>query len=94
VFTLDARSTGDDADAIDGDVIVLLLALRAKSGAGRIALPSAARRLAERHAKKTIAISFGSPYIRRELPFVGTWIDAFGIQPVMQHAAIKRVRNT
>jgi beta-N-acetylhexosaminidase len=92
-FALDVRSTEDDIAAIDGDVVVLLLALRAKSGAGRIAVPRAARLLAERHARKTIAVSFGSPYLIRELPGVGTYVCAYGIQPVMQRAAVRVLRG-
>jgi beta-glucosidase-like glycosyl hydrolase len=78
---------------IDADVIVLLLALRPKSGAGRIAVPRAVRELAERHAKKIIAISFGSPYVVRDLGPISTYICAYGIQPVMQRAAIRALRG-
>ena len=72
---------------IDGELIVLLLALRPKSGAGRIAMPAAARRLAER---RTIAVSFGSPYVLRDF---GTAVCAYGIQPVLQLAAIRAIRG-
>jgi len=71
------------------DVLVLYLALRPRSGAGRIAVPEAARRLAERHAKHTIAVSFGSPYVLRELGEISTFVCAWGIQPVMQKAALR-----
>lgn len=84
-YTIDSRTREID---VDGDVIVMLLALRAKSGAGRIAMPEAAKRLAEKHGRKMIAISFGSPYVVRSLEGVSTYIDAFGIQPVLQRAAI------
>jgi beta-N-acetylhexosaminidase len=77
---------------VDADVLVLYLALRPRTGAGRIAVPEAARRLAERHAKRTIAVSFGSPYILRDLGEVSTFVCAWGIQPVMQKAAMKRLR--
>ena len=69
------------------DVVVLNLAMRPKSGAGRITVPEEARRLAEKHARKTIAVSFGSPYILRELGDVSTFVCAWGIQPVLQIAA-------
>lgn len=72
---------------IDGDLIVLLLALRPKSGAGRIVMPAAAQRLAER---KTIAVSFGSPYVLRNF---STAVCAYGIQPVLQLAAIRAIRG-
>jgi beta-N-acetylhexosaminidase len=92
-FALDVRSPESDADAIDGDLIVMLLAVRAKSGAGRIAVPPAAQRLAERHGAKTIAVSFGSPYILRSIPDVSTYICAYGIQPVLQRAAVRALRG-
>jgi hypothetical protein len=69
------------------DVLILHLAMRPKSGAGRIAVPEEAKRLAEKHAKKTIAVSYGSPYILRELGDVSTFVCAWGIQPVLQIAA-------
>ncbi len=86
------NSATEHAD-INADVLLLLLALRAKSGLGRITIPAAARRLAEKHAKKTIAVCFGSPYLLREIPEVSTYICAYGIQPVMQRAAIRALRG-
>jgi beta-glucosidase-like glycosyl hydrolase len=77
------------ADA--ADVILLCLAMRPKSGAGRIAVPEEARALAAKHAHKTIAVSFGSPYILRELGAVSTFVCAWGIQPVLQQAAMECV---
>jgi beta-N-acetylhexosaminidase len=91
VHTLDSRSHETDADTIDGDVIVLLLALRPRSGAGRIYVPPAARSLAARAGKKIIAISFGSPYVLRAIPEVSTYVCAYGIQPVLQRAAIRAI---
>ncbi|HET8774511.1 MAG TPA: glycoside hydrolase family 3 N-terminal domain-containing protein [Thermoanaerobaculia bacterium] len=79
---LTGNSTPDAAD-----VLLLHLAMRPKSGAGRIAVPEEARRLAEKHADKTIAVSFGSPYILRELGDVSAFVCAWGIQPVLQIAA-------
>ncbi len=79
------NSDSEDVD-IDGDV-VLLLALRPISGAGRIALPRAAQKLSE---KRVIAISFGSPYVLH--PF-RTAVCAYGIQPIMQRAAIQAIRG-
>jgi beta-N-acetylhexosaminidase len=34
-----------------------------------------------------VAISFGSPYLLREIPTVGTYFCGYGISPVMQVAA-------
>jgi len=58
------RELGD----VDGDdVLLLLLAIRPKSGAGTLSVPEDIQRLAQQHAHRTIAIAFGSPYILREL---------------------------
>jgi hypothetical protein len=92
-FLLDANATNADAflaAARDAEVVLLALAVRAKSGAGTIALPELARRTIEKlDAAKCVAISFGSPYIVRELPAIPTFIAAYGIQPVMQRAAMR-----
>jgi beta-N-acetylhexosaminidase len=90
VLTLDA--TSDDID-IDAELLVLLLALRPISGAGRIAVPAAARRLAERHARTCVAVSFGSPYVAHELASVSTFVCAWGIQPLLQRAAVDALRG-
>ena len=37
-----------------------------------------------------IAIAFGSPYLLKEIPSVGTYFCVYGIQPVMQLAAVHR----
>jgi beta-N-acetylhexosaminidase len=84
VLTIDANS--GDVEVDDG-IIVMLLALRPISGAGRIALPGAAKRLASRDV---IAVSFGSPYVLGDFR---TAVCAYGIQPVMQRAAIRAIRG-
>ena len=81
VITID--STSPDVDV--SGVVVMLLALRPKSGAGRIAIPAAARRITP-----AIAVSFGSPYVLRDMPAA---VCAYGIQPVLQIAAIRAIRG-
>ncbi|MBV9497325.1 MAG: hypothetical protein JOZ54_24020 [Acidobacteria bacterium] len=94
-FLLDKNATADDAArflqaAQDADLVLLALAIRARSGAGTIALPQLARDMIARLDRgKCAAISFGSPYIIRELPNIPTVIAAYGIQPVMQTAALR-----
>jgi beta-N-acetylhexosaminidase len=84
------RELGD----IDGsDVLLLLLAIRPKSGAGTLSVPEQIQELARRHAHKTIAIAFGSPYILRELGDVSTFVCAWGPQPLLQVAAVRAVRG-
>jgi hypothetical protein len=75
------------------DVLVLLFALRPKSGAGPITVPDDIQQLAQRFAHKTIAISFGSPYILSDLGDVSTFVCAWGVQPVQQIAAMRAIRE-
>jgi len=91
---IDGRTRVEDIDAMvqkanAADVVVLALAVRARSGAGTIAVPEPARRLVERLTTKTIAVSFGSPYAIRDLPSLKTYVCAYGTQPVLQTAAIR-----
>ncbi|MBK5258017.1 MAG: hypothetical protein JJE51_00355 [Thermoanaerobaculia bacterium] len=95
-FQLDSRSNDDDVQEVldgvqDADVVLLALAIRARSGAGHIALPDSARRaIAQMPASVKVAgVSFGSPYVVRDLPLLKTYACAYGIQPVMQVAAVK-----
>jgi beta-glucosidase-like glycosyl hydrolase len=87
---IDSRSTQAEVDAIlakQSDWLILALAIRARSGSGSIAVPATVRNLAL--PSNTIAISFGSPYVLREIPTVPTYLCAYGIQPVMQSAAVR-----
>jgi len=85
---LDARSTAAPSFD-DAEVVVLALAIRARSGAGTIAIPQLARGVIERLTTRRIAISFGNPYLLRELPSVANYICAYGVQPVLQIAAAR-----
>ena len=91
---IDSRTRDDElppilAAAKTADVTVLAFAVRARSGAGSIAVPEAARHLVEALKIPLVGISFGSPYLLRDVPSLGTYICAYGIQPVMQVAAAK-----
>jgi len=95
-FFLDSRSRIEDAKpvldaAANADVVVLALGIRVRSGAGQIAIPEAARVVIEGLPAnvKTIAVSFGSPYLVRDLPRVPTYLCAYGVQPVMQTAVVQ-----
>jgi beta-glucosidase-like glycosyl hydrolase len=85
--TLDAAPIA--AAAKNADVVVFALAVRTRSGAGEIAVPEVARKLMADLRTPTIAISFGTPYLLREIPTTGTYVCAYGIQPVMQLAAVQ-----
>jgi beta-N-acetylhexosaminidase len=94
VATLDSRSRDEDLQPIlseNADVALLALAIRARSGAGQIAVPPAARRLVESMKLPMIGIAFGTPYLLPEVPSLGTYVCAYGIQPVMQVAAAKAI---
>jgi beta-N-acetylhexosaminidase len=94
VATLDSRSRDEDLQPIlaqNADVALLAFAIRARSGAGQIAVPAAALRLVEAMKLPMIGVSFGTPYLLREVPALGTYICAYGIQPVMQFAAAKAI---
>ena len=80
-------------DVESADVLLLLLALRPKSGAGAITVPEEIVRLATQHSHKTIAVAFGSPYILRELGDASTFVCAWGVQPVLQDAALRAIRG-
>ena len=68
-------------------------AIRARSGAGTIALPPAARKFFEANTIRTIGIAFGTPYLLREVPRIGTYLVAYGPQPVLQHAVLDALRG-
>jgi beta-glucosidase-like glycosyl hydrolase len=85
--TLDAGPIA--AAAKDADVVIFALAVRSRSGSGELAVPQVARKLLADLRVPTIAISFGTPYLLREIPTTGTYFCAYGIQPVMQLAAVQ-----
>jgi len=92
VIVVDARTHEHELPQIlEGiektDVVVLALAVRARSGAGQIAVPETARKLVAQIRKPVVAVSFGTPYLLREIPTAGTYLCAYGVQPVMQVAA-------
>jgi beta-N-acetylhexosaminidase len=95
IFTLDPKSDAQDeqvflAGASRAGVVLVALCVRPRSGAGSIAVPERARRAigqAVGHGAQVIAVSFGSPYLLRDLPELPTYLAAYGVQPVMEQAA-------
>jgi beta-N-acetylhexosaminidase len=79
------------ADVEKNDVVVLALAVRTRSGAGHIAVPETARKLVAQIHKPIVAISFGNPYVLREVPSAGTYLCAYGLQPIVQVAAVHAI---
>ncbi|MEA2164178.1 MAG: beta-N-acetylhexosaminidase [Thermoanaerobaculia bacterium] len=94
-FLIDARSSAESIGPIalaaqNADAVIFAMAVRTRSGSGTIAVPESARTLLAGLAPRvpTYAISFGTPYLLREIASTGTYICAYGIQPVMQVAAV------
>ena len=53
----------------------------------------AARKFFDRNTIRTIGISFGTPYLLREVPRIGTYLVAYGPQPVLQRAVLDALRG-
>lgn len=94
---LDSRSNDAEIsaaleNAARADVVVLALFVRFQSGRGSIALApqlkAAAKKLLATGAR-VVAISFGSPYVLREVPELETYLCAWGAQTDMQVAAAR-----
>ena len=92
-FSEDPLEQKDEGNPDTADVLLLLLGVRPRSGKGHLAVPEEAKQLADKHAKKTIAVSLGSPYILRDLGDVSTFVCAWGVQPILQRAAMEAVRG-
>ena len=68
---------------------IAAFALRARSGVASIALPPAAKTVLESNRTiRTIAVAFGTPYLLREVPHLGTYLVAYGPQPLLQRAVL------
>lgn len=98
-FVLNRHSTDADArPAIEAaavaDIVIIAFTVRVRSGEGKVGVPEVARRALEeigRGSARQIAISFGTPYLLREVPSLPTYIAAYGVQPVMQIAAARAI---
>jgi beta-N-acetylhexosaminidase len=94
---LDGRSSEAEvaavlASASRADLVLLALFVRFQSGRGSIVLPGAAKEAIERlpaSGPRVVAISFGSPYVLRELPKLATYLCAWGSQTDMQVAVAR-----
>lgn len=96
---LDSRSGDAEIAAVlesagRADVVLLALFVRFQSGRGTIALPPPAKKAVEKlfarpSPPRIVAVSFGSPYVVRELPMLETYLCAWGAQTDMQVAAAR-----
>lgn len=96
-FVLDGRSLESDALAVvasasRADMVLACLFVRFQSGRGTITMPLVAESAIERlldSGARVVAVSFGSPYLLRELPRLRTYLCAWGSQTDMQVAAVR-----
>jgi beta-N-acetylhexosaminidase len=96
-FVIDPRSNQGDVRAVlegaaRAEVTLVSFFVRFQSGRGRIALPELAKPVLEQIRQsggRIVAVSFGSPYLLRELPDLRTYVAAYGGQPVMEAAAVR-----
>jgi hypothetical protein len=96
-LVLDPRSTAAEVDAAvsagrETGFVLAALCVRTRSGAGVRAVPPPARdalsRLAESKTR-LVGVSFGNPYVLREVPELRTYVAAYGVQEVVQAAAAR-----
>ncbi|HXI13562.1 MAG TPA: glycoside hydrolase family 3 N-terminal domain-containing protein [Thermoanaerobaculia bacterium] len=98
-FVLDRNSREEAtlpimAAARAADVVLVAFTVRVRSGEGKVGVPDVARRVLEQIATLNvprIAVSFGTPYLLREVPSLETYIAAYGVQPVMQTAVVRAI---
>ena len=96
-FTIDRRSNDADVQlalggAARADTVLISFFVRFQTGRGFIALPELARPLIAKLRDigvPLVAVSFGTPYLLRDLPFLKTYVAAYGGQPVTQVAAAR-----
>jgi beta-N-acetylhexosaminidase len=92
---LDPRSTAEEvaaavAAAAESDAVLVSLFVRTRSGQGPISVPEPGKAAVTgilALGKPVAAVSFGNPYLLRELPSLPTYVCAWGAQDVMQTAA-------
>jgi len=100
-LTLDSRSTEFEIasalaklDEAKYDAVLFSVAVRARSGKGSVALPSAGKRLADELIKRKlplIVISFGNPYLLAAMPETPSYLMAYSSTPISQRAAAKAI---
>ncbi len=91
---IDARTTSAEAmEAIarldDCVTVIVALAIRARTGHGSISLTVPAREAIATMRQRLLGVSFGSPYLLRELPALAAYFCAYGPHAVMQRAAAR-----
>lgn len=98
-FTLDRTSNASDLEPLmtalkNADLVIIGFTVRVRSGEGKVGVPSLALKAIDAIGALNLprlAVSFGTPYLLREVPALETYIAAYGLQPVMQVAAVRAI---
>jgi beta-glucosidase-like glycosyl hydrolase len=80
--------------AMDADAVVVALFVRPRSGRGTIEIPAEGKEAIAAllaSGKPVVAVSFGSPYLLRDVPGLATYLCAYGPQALVQSAAARAV---
>ena len=78
--------------AKEADVVLLALFVRPRSGRGTLEVPAegkAALAPLLASGRTVVGVSFGSPYLLRDLPGLPTYLCAYGHQALVQTAAVR-----
>jgi beta-N-acetylhexosaminidase len=73
--------------AAGGDYVIFAVAVRAREGAGTVAMPAALAALIGAAGPRGALVSFGSPYVIAQAPEVGTCVLAWVTNPLTERAA-------
>ena len=78
--------------AKEADVVLVALFVRPRSGRGTLEIPpegKAAVAALLASGRPVVGVSFGSPYLLRDLPALSTFLCAYGPQALVQSAAVR-----
>jgi beta-glucosidase-like glycosyl hydrolase len=94
---LDPTSCAGEGAAVAGkaasaDAVLVALFVRPRSGRGTLEIPAegkAAIATLLESGKPVVAVSFGSPYLLRDVPALTTYLCGYGPQALVQSAAVR-----
>jgi beta-N-acetylhexosaminidase len=96
-LSFDHRTRASELSALEArlagaDLVILSVAVRARSGKGSIALPETAAAALSRlleSGRPLVVVSFGSPYLLQAMPRVPAYLAAYSTFAVSQRAAAR-----
>lgn len=94
---LDPTSCAGEGSAVAGkagtaDAVLVALFVRPRSGRGTIEIPAEGKAAIDAllsSGKPVVAVSFGSPYLLRDVPALQTFLCGYGHQGLVQSAAVR-----